>query len=377
MKVNNSKFINLGLIVMTIFILIPNACTERPVLIPEEVPDLSFREHYEQTLAQDSSYSIQARQLWLQQGRDALLDNSRVLIPYQEQSIAHSKHSAYGLQVEAHLGEQIDIYVEGSSQVLVDVWKHDDIWNLLYADAAYSDSIHVPVDQSGIYQVRVQTLLSETAPFKLRITKSPQNLMPVVGADNEDAWSRFGDPRDAGKRKHEGVDIFKRRGTPIIASSSGMITTVRDEGLGGKQIWVRDERLPINHYYAHLDSQYVSEGTFVTRGDTIGTVGNTGNARTTRPHLHYGMYMGDQGAVDPFPFFGTQRKVRRFRTYRDTLPETWAGPIQHPIRMSPSSKGPIVFEGTPEAPIYVLGWTNYWWHLRLSDGRTGYMWGEN
>jgi len=352
------------------------SCKEEMPIVPEVIPDLSYREWYEQTLATDSTYSIAERQEWLQQGRDALLDSCIAKIPYQEQSTAHPLHSAYGLRVQGTLGEQIDIYINSSTPILVDVWRRDDIWKLLYDEVEYADTIHVPVDQSGYYQVRVQTLLSDSEPFKLQISKSPQNLMPVVGADNEDAWSRFGDPRDAGKRKHEGVDIFKRRGTPIVAASAGKVTVVKDEGLGGKQVWVRDGRLPINHYYAHLDSQYVSEGTYINRGDTIGTVGNTGNARTTRPHLHYGMYMSGRGAIDPFPFFGTKRKIRRFRTYPDTLPETWAGPLHHPIRLTPSSRGPIVHDGEFDAPVHVLGWTNHWWHLKLADGRTGFMWSD-
>lgn len=353
-----------------------NACDEGPVPVIEEAPDLSYREQYEQFLALDTTYTIAAKQRWFQQGREALLDSCIAKIPYQEQSTGHSQLSAYGLNVKATLGEQINIYIDAETPILVDVWSHNEIWQQLYSDAEYSDTIHIPVDQSGTYLVRVQSRISESNPFKLQITKSPQNLMPVAGADNEDAWSRFGDPRDAGRRIHEGVDIFKRRGTPIIASSSGQVTVVRNEGLGGKQIWIRDDRLPISHYYAHLDSPYVAEHTYVTRGDTIGTVGNTGNARTTRPHLHYGMYMTDIGAVDPFPFFGTQRRVRRFRTYPDSIPETWAGPLNHPIRITPSSKGSIVHQGEMEAPIHILGWTNHWWHLRLADGRTGYMWGE-
>ena len=365
------------LVLIIILVILLNACEKAPIPIVEETPDLSFREQYEQLLALDTTYTMKAKQLWLQQGRDALLDSCIAKIPYQEQSSGHSLLSAYGVKVEVTLGEQINIYINASSPILVDVWSYDEIWQLLYAESEYSDSINVPVDHSGFYVVRVQSLLSEVAPFKLQITKSPQNLMPVTGADNADAWSRFGDPRDAGRRIHEGVDIFKRRGTPIIASTSGKVTVVRNEGLGGKQIWIRDERLPISHYYAHLDSPYVAENTYVSRGDTIGTVGNTGNARTTRPHLHYGMYMTDVGAVDPFPFFGTQRKVRRFRTYPNTLPETWAGPMHNPIRLTPSSKGSIVHQGEIEAPIYVLGWTNHWWHLRLADGRTGYMWGEH
>jgi hypothetical protein len=45
----------------------------------------------------------------------------------------------------------------------------------------------------------------------------------------------------------------------------------------------------------------VSEGQFVKRGETVGLVGNTGNAKHTPSHLHFGIYTS-AGAIDPLPF---------------------------------------------------------------------------
>ena len=61
-------------------------------------------------------------------------------------------------------------------------------------------------------------------------------------------------------------------------------------------------------YYAHLDKQLVAEGQFVKKGETIGLVGNTGNARTTPAHLHFGVYTFG-GAVDPLPFVNRTNKT--------------------------------------------------------------------
>ncbi len=41
------------------------------------------------------------------------------------------------------------------------------------------------------------------------------------------------------------------------------------------------------HYYAHLESTNVSIGEFVSTSQTIGAVGNSGNAKGKPPHLHY------------------------------------------------------------------------------------------
>jgi peptidoglycan LD-endopeptidase LytH len=112
----------------------------------------------------------------------------------------------------------------------------------------------------------------------------------------------FGDPRDGGRRRHEGVDIFAKRGTPVLSASSGVVTRVGEGGLGGRVVWVWDPARSLLLYYAHLQEQLVSTGTRVRAGEPIGTVGNTGNARTTPPHLHFGIYRRGAGAIDPEAF---------------------------------------------------------------------------
>jgi peptidoglycan LD-endopeptidase LytH len=55
------------------------------------------------------------------------------------------------------------------------------------------------------------------------------------------------------------------------------------------------------HYYAHLERYGDFKALdWVKQGDIIGYVGNTGNAATTPPHLHYGIYTAS-GAIDPYP----------------------------------------------------------------------------
>ncbi len=58
------------------------------------------------------------------------------------------------------------------------------------------------------------------------------------------------------------------------------------------------------NYYAHLDeyADDIQVGDWVEAGQVIGFVGNSGNAKTTPPHLHYGIYLKGQGAVNPYPY---------------------------------------------------------------------------
>jgi hypothetical protein len=132
-------------------------------------------------------------------------------------------------------------------------------------------------------------------------------VFPVSGA-RSNIGSFFGDSRSGGKRKHEGIDIFAKKGTPVVAVCDGYITAVENGGLGGKTVWLRSEDGEWSAYYAHLDIQKVSTGQFVQQGDILGTVGNTGNAKYTPSHLHFGIYTYS-GAINPLPYVKTSRKV--------------------------------------------------------------------
>ncbi|RYZ16548.1 MAG: M23 family metallopeptidase, partial [Sphingobacteriales bacterium] len=125
-------------------------------------------------------------------------------------------------------------------------------------------------------------------------------VFPVAG-QKSNVGSFWGARREGGKRKHEGIDIFAKKGTPVVAISDGIVTKVAEMPKGGKIVWMQCDGREWNVYYAHLDKQLVKEGQRVQKGEVIGTVGNTGNARTTPSHLHFGIYTG-KGAVDPYPY---------------------------------------------------------------------------
>ena len=71
--------------------------------------------------------------------------------------------------------------------------------------------------------------------------------------------------------------------------------------LGGLTVWTRG-RSGYRYYYAHLrDWAPLEAGQMIAAGTVIGTVGNTGNAITTPPHLHFQIHPGDAPAIDPYP----------------------------------------------------------------------------
>lgn len=111
-----------------------------------------------------------------------------------------------------------------------------------------------------------------------------------------DTW---GAARSQG-RTHEGIDIFAPRGTPIQATTQGIVSKVGDNTLGGKVVVIVGPG-GAGHYYAHLeDYADISPNDWVNTGDIIGYVGDSGNAKGTLPHVHYGIYI-DGSAVNPYP----------------------------------------------------------------------------
>ena len=124
--------------------------------------------------------------------------------------------------------------------------------------------------------------------------------IPVDGVKPAQLRDSWGNARSGGRR-HEGIDIFAPRGTRVVASTPGIVARVGTDPLGGLVVWVLGPGGQ-RHYYAHLDRHSgFRAGDRVDVGDTLGTVGTSGNARGGPAHLHYGIYSGTRGAIDPYP----------------------------------------------------------------------------
>lgn len=158
------------------------------------------------------------------------------------------------------------------------------------------------VGQDGDFALRLQPSFRAAGPFTLTQVVRASLGFPVQDVSSRAVQSVFGDNRDAGRRSHEGIDIFAPRGTPVVAASDGWILGSTTNRLGGNVVWQWSPAHGVTLYYAHLDRHAVSPGARVRAGEILGYVGNTGNARGTAPHLHFGVYARGEGAVDPYPF---------------------------------------------------------------------------
>ena len=99
---------------------------------------------------------------------------------------------------------------------------------------------------------------------------------------------------------HPGLDFNANSGDPILSVANGTVTeTGYDGAYGNKTVVTLDDGTEI--WYCHQTSIYVSVGDRVNGGETIGTVGATGNV--TGSHLHLEVRPGGGGPVDPFQAF--------------------------------------------------------------------------
>lgn len=205
---------------------------------------------------------------------------------------------------------------------------------------------------------------------------------PVGGRTARSVQSFWGADRDGGARAHEGIDIFAPRGTPVVAATDGIVSRVGENRLGGLVVFLHDPSAGQSLYYAHLDSQLVASGQRVRAGDTLGLVGNTGNARTTAPHLHFGIYRRGEGALDPLPFVDDRVSAPPRLAARDSAAAgrraRTAGAAT--LRAGPGAARAALVRVPPTTPVTVESVSavtgsggDTWLRVRLADGTAGYL----
>jgi murein DD-endopeptidase MepM/ murein hydrolase activator NlpD len=143
-------------------------------------------------------------------------------------------------------------------------------------------------------------------------------MIPVLGVTLDRLSDTFYDRRGE-ERIHRAIDILAPKGTPVLAADNGTIVRVSSNTLGGLTIYAIDPLRRLVYYYAHLDRYDVIayKGKVVAKGEVIGYVGTTGNARGGPPHLHFQVMRyrderryGDGEPIDPFPYFATTGQDR-------------------------------------------------------------------
>ena len=181
---------------------------------------------------------------------------------HREASEAHAAAADETSEAEAELAEEEDAARERAERAAAFAARHD---------------VDVDVDDARLPDV--------------------DGMVCPIGAPHgfSDTWLA---PRSGG-RQHQGVDMFAVHGMPIYAVDDGTVR-LSNNRLGGLSIHLTTDRGD-RFYYAHLSGYEVSDGERVEAGQVIGANGNTGNARTTPPHLHWEYRPGGGDTVNPTP----------------------------------------------------------------------------
>ena len=116
-------------------------------------------------------------------------------------------------------------------------------------------------------------------------------LIPVAGIRHEQLSDTYNDARSEG-RVHNAIDIIAPRGTPVLAAADGRVVRLFQSEKGGITIYQLSVDEKLVYYYAHLDryADGLKDGHYARRGETIGYVGDTGNATPGNYHLHFQVY---------------------------------------------------------------------------------------
>jgi peptidoglycan LD-endopeptidase LytH len=321
---------------------------------------------------------------WLAEADRVLLAPVRAQAPLDEVAwFPGSEARAAAWQFELERGQLVEVRtsVEASeaTRVFVDLFElRDGEATPRHVESASEDDLALAfeVRRTGGYVLRVQPELLRGV--RVTVTQSIRAALafPVQGFDRRAVQSFFGAARDGGRREHHGIDIFAPRGTPVTAAASGLVRSVGTNRLGGNVVWVWDPSRRQSHYYAHLDTQTVGTGQRVTAGETVvGTVGNTGNARGTAPHLHFGIYATGEGPVDPLPFVvQTTGSPPRLTASLDALGDTMRlRAARTPLRGAATARAEVLSQLERHTVVRIEGASGGFHRVRLPDGSAGYL----
>ncbi|HSP11667.1 MAG TPA: peptidoglycan DD-metalloendopeptidase family protein [Salegentibacter sp.] len=316
--------------------------------------------------------------LWQTRVDLALMDSVNIELPYSETGkFSPRSFQIYSYEMELKPGEILTFEAETNSVkdlVFIELYheKGDSVARFEKIETAdfQKKKFSFEPEEVGNYKLVIQPEIEANTSFSFKIEKKPAYIFPVLAGMNNSIQSYWGATRDGGARSHEGIDIFAKRGTPVVAATDGRITYSGEKGLGGKQVWLRDNKRKQSLYYAHLDSIHPISGK-VEMGDTLGYVGNTGNARTTPPHLHFGIYKSYHGAIDPLNFVFQIPNLEVENIVEDIHPnQLLITSAQANLRNRPGTRNSEILETlAANDTLNFLGKTKDWYHVRTFEDR--------
>ena len=350
-----------------------SACKSGPFTVFKPA---SPHEVYQRKLVSSGLDGTAMGKTWIDLSDEILQNPVAIEIPYLEKGYFPSeKVQAAAFSFKMERGQKLSVKLNKKPLqgfvIYTDIWQREEGGSLkiLGSSDTLGSAFQADIDRTSTYILRLQPELLAGGEYTLEITSGPSLAYPLKTYQNNQIRSFWGDGRDANARRHEGIDIFSSFRTPVLASTPG-ITRVNENKLGGKVVWLRAEGKDFSLYYAHLDEQIVSDGQAVKPGDTLGLMGNTGNARTTPPHLHFGIYTRE-GAVDPLPFVNPKTSdVKAVRSDTSLLGATLRTSGNAVLTVSGANSTITLKSGIVVRPRAAFA-NSY--RIELPDGTSGYL----
>lgn len=349
-------------------------------IVPEPYRPNNAWDEYRHGLYEAGLGSSALARDWVTVAVSVTKDPVRLQLPYRERGAfdARAAHAS-GYRFEALRGQRIevvvDLAVDAPVRVFLDLFRVQSEAEPLHVASAPAAETRLVFEprRDAEYLLRLQPELLRGGEFELEMRLVASLEFPVEEHDVTDIQSAFGASRDAGRRSHHGVDIFARRGTPALATSRAYVRRVGEQRLGGNVVWLHDRERDLSLYYAHLDSQAVEEGGWVELGDVVGFVGNSGNARTTPPHLHFAIY--SNGPIDPMNFLRQPRSDPTAVTADASRLGTWGitKPDETLLHERPSRRSGTLRRLAAGTSLRIWAATGSYYRVALTDGTLGFL----
>lgn len=336
----------------------------------------SPHERYAESLRTADLAGTELGRAWIRESTLALAEAPRVELPYREIGYFDpARPEASAFEVALPAGQRLEVAVRtepAEGTWFLDLLRRDGEEWAPVASAEEALAISRRLDEPDVLVVRLQPELLRGGRYEILLQGLGSLAFPVEGAGPRNIGGRFGDPRNGGRRSHRGVDIFAPRGTPALAAADGWVTRVGTNPLGGNVVHVRGDGL--SFYYAHLDRQAVRTGARVGAGEILGEVGNTGNARSTPPHLHFGLFRGGE-AVDPYTYLvdlgagspPVEAPVERVGEWARTTARRLR------LRGGPDTSFPVLDELPEQYALRVQAAVRDFYRVRTPAGATGFV----
>jgi murein DD-endopeptidase MepM/ murein hydrolase activator NlpD len=222
-------------------------------------------------------------------------DNAKSILYYQQTIISEIENTESECEKAREDYEKANASLEGYKKTLeekrISVGEEYEKLDKIIIDL--ENTIELQEEDYDALNAVEKEYASEIGKVKVDIEElteylSNQFAWPLYQSQKYYISSYFGTRKDpfgsSSKEHHNGVDIVVPKGTPILASSGGIVTRSEYASVFGNVVVISHGN-GLQTLYCHCSQRLVSVGDKVKQGDVIAKVGSTG--RSTAPHLHF------------------------------------------------------------------------------------------